>query len=156
MPLRRSFQYSNYYWGSPELTKDRGVGRFGGNCIATTVYVTIINRSLAKAALEKVVAAVVAAGGSTETGLAVLAALPLGSDAVMSVPDVTPSMAAAAGVAFTASLIVAIRTVALVSVAFGGVGMIMCLWCEDIGPKMNDHIEVFLENDVQAAKNQYH
>jgi len=133
-----------------------GVGRFGGNCIATTVYVTVINNSLAKAALKKVVAAVIAAGGSQATGLAVLEALPAGAPAVMAVPGVTTAMAAAAGAAYTASLIVAIRTVALVSIAFGGVGMIACLWCEDIGPKMDKRIEVFLENDVQAAKNQYH
>lgn len=133
------------------------MGRFGGNCIATTVYVTVINKTLAKTALKKVVGAVVAAGGSLATGEAVLAALPSGSQAVMSVPGVTSAMAAAAGAAFTSSLIVAIRTVALVSVAFGGVGMVACLWCEDIGPKMdNKHIEVFLENDVQAAKNHYH
>ncbi|EXJ92463.1 hypothetical protein A1O3_01014 [Capronia epimyces CBS 606.96] len=133
-----------------------GVGRFGGNCIATTVYVTVINKSLAKAALKKVINAVLAAGGTRAMGQAVLAALPAGSKAVMSVPNVTPAIAAAAGAAYTDSLIVAIRTVALVSIAFGGVGMVACLWCEDIGPKMDRHIEVFLENDVQAVKNKNH
>jgi hypothetical protein len=136
--------------------KHRGVGRFGGNCIATTVYVTVIDKTLARTALQRVVAAVVAAGGSTATGEAILAALPSGSQAVMSVPGVTSAIAAAAGAAYTSSLIVAIRTVALVSIAFGGVGMVACLWCEDIAPKMDKRIEVFLENDVQAAKNQYH
>jgi len=133
-----------------------GVGRFGGNCIATTVYVTVINRTLARESLKKVVAAVIAAGGSRQTGLAVLAALPAGSKAVMAVPGITTSIAAAAGAAFTSSLLIAIRTVALVSIAFGGVGIVACLWCEDISSKMDEHIEVFLENDVQAAKNHYH
>ncbi|KAK5331688.1 hypothetical protein LTR93_000693 [Exophiala xenobiotica] len=133
-----------------------GVGRFGGNCIATTVYVTVISRTLARESLKKVVAAVIAAGGSRETGLAVLAALPAGSKAVMSVPGITSAIAAAAGAAFTSSLVIAIRTVALVSIAFGGVGIVACLWCEDISSKMDEHIEVFLENDVQAAKNHYH
>lgn len=136
--------------------KYRGVGRFGGNCIATTVYVTVINRTLARESLKRVVEAVMAAGGSQDTGLAVLAALPAGSQAVMSVPGITAAIAAAAGAAFTSSLIVAIRTVALVSIAFGGVGIVACLWCEDISSKMDDRIEVFLENDVQAAKNHYH
>lgn len=34
--------------------------------------------------------------------------------------------------------------------------MIMCLFLEDIGPKMNNKIEIFLENDVEAHKNKYH
>lgn len=117
---------------------------------------TVINKTLAKTALQRVIAAVVAAGGSTATGEAVLAALPSGTQAVMAVPGITSAIATAAGAAYISSLIVAIRTVALVSVAFGGVGMVACLWCEDIGPKMDEHIEVFLENDVQASKNQYH
>ncbi|KAI1625065.1 fungal trichothecene efflux pump [Exophiala viscosa] len=133
-----------------------GVGRFGGNCIATTVYVTVITRSSTSAALTKVPAAVIAAGGTQAMGLALLAAIPAGTKAIMAVPGVTVAIADAAGAAYIASLIVAIRTVALVSVAFGGVGMIGSLWVEDIGPKMNNHIEVFLENDVQAAKNTYH
>jgi hypothetical protein len=34
--------------------------------------------------------------------------------------------------------------------------MIAACFLEDIGPKMNNQIEVFLENDVQAEKNKYH
>lgn len=40
--------------------------------------------------------------------------------------------------------------------AFGIVAIIACFFLEDIGPKMNNQIEVFLENDVQAEKNKYH
>jgi hypothetical protein len=39
---------------------------------------------------------------------------------------------------------------------FGGLAIIACFFLEDIGPKMNEQIEVFLENDVQAEKNTYH
>lgn len=45
---------------------------------------------------------------------------------------------------------------ALVSLAFAGLGLVMCLLCENIDDKMNDKTEVFLENDVHAEKNQYH
>ena len=31
-----------------------------------------------------------------------------------------------------------------------------CICCQDIGPKMNEKIEIFLENDVNAEKNKYH
>lgn len=40
--------------------------------------------------------------------------------------------------------------------AFGVVGIILALLCEDIGPKMTKKIEVFLENDALAEKNKYH
>ena len=48
------------------------------------------------------------------------------------------------------------RKVAFASLAFGGCAIIASLFLEDIGPKMNNKIEVFLENDVQAEKNVYH
>ena len=31
-----------------------------------------------------------------------------------------------------------------------------CLFCNDIGHKMNNKIEIFLENDVNADKNEFH
>ena len=34
--------------------------------------------------------------------------------------------------------------------------MVACCFLEDIGPKMNAKIEIFLENDVQAEKNKFH
>jgi hypothetical protein len=48
------------------------------------------------------------------------------------------------------------RKVAFASLAFGGVAIIASFFLEDIGPKMNNKIEIFLENDVQADKNKYH
>lgn len=39
---------------------------------------------------------------------------------------------------------------------FGRFGIIACFFLEDIGPKMDRKIEVFLENDVEACKNKYH
>jgi hypothetical protein len=40
--------------------------------------------------------------------------------------------------------------------AFGIVAIIATLFLEDIGPKMNNKIEIYLENDVQAEKNKFH
>ena len=42
------------------------------------------------------------------------------------------------------------------SIGFGGLGIIAALCCEDIGHMMNEKIEIFLENDVNAEKNRYH
>ena len=39
---------------------------------------------------------------------------------------------------------------------FGLIGVILCLFLEDIEPKMNSKIETFLENDVLAEKNKHH
>lgn len=34
--------------------------------------------------------------------------------------------------------------------------VIACIFCQDIEHKMNDKIEVFLENDEHADKNRFH
>lgn len=134
---------------------NRGVARFGGSCIATTVYTTILATTVTRSAIKDIVPAVVGAGGSQAVGEAVLAAL--GSGKVLtSVPGVTTKIAEAAGAAWQQCYISGIRNVAFSSLAFGGLGMVACLWCEDITPKMNNKIEVFLENDIQAEKNKYH
>lgn len=35
-------------------------------------------------------------------------------------------------------------------------GDIACIFCEDIDHKMNNKIEVYLENDVHADRNEFH
>lgn len=85
----------------------------------------------------------------------ILSLLPQGVDALLSVTNNT-SIVEAAVHAYTESIVVGTRTVALASLAFGGVGIIACLFLEDIDHKMNENIEVYLENDTQADKNQYH
>jgi hypothetical protein len=62
----------------------------------------------------------------------------------------------AAGAAVREAYVVGLRTTALSSLSFGIVAIIACCFCNDIGPKMNNKIEVFLENDENAEKNQYH
>lgn len=39
---------------------------------------------------------------------------------------------------------------------FGVLAIIVCLFLEDIRPKMNNRIEVYLENDTEAHKNKFH
>ena len=74
----------------------------------------------------------------------------------MAVAGVTPKIAAAAAAAWQQSWIHGIEITALASLGFGCVGVIACFCCNDIGKKMNNKIEVFLENDKNAAKNQFH
>lgn len=87
---------------------------------------------------------------------AILAALPLGAAALEEVPGITADIAGAAGLAFQESYRLGLRAIALTTVGFGIVLIIAVLCCNDIGHKMNNKIEVFLENDVQAAKNEFH
>lgn len=44
----------------------------------------------------------------------------------------------------------------MVSMAFGIIGLIACACCKDVDSKMNQQIEVYLENDRLAERNTYH
>lgn len=138
-----------------KLTKYRGVSRFSGSLIASTVYVAILNSVENSEITKRVIPAVEAAGASSAMAKQLVAAIPLGTAALNAVTNNT-AILGAIGPAYTECLISSIRTVALSSLAFGGVGIIACLCLEDITLKMNGKIEVYLENDSQAEKNQFH
>jgi hypothetical protein len=133
-----------------------GVARFAGGAIAISVYTTVLTNSQSKSAAQLIPAAATAAGLSPSAVPALLAAMPLGADALAKVPGITSEIIAAASAAFKQTYVVGLRTTALTSLAFGIVGIIACLCCQDISPKMNKKIEVFLENDVNAEKNKFH
>lgn len=103
----------------------------------------------------------------------ILEALPLGGAALEKVPEITTAIAEAAGLAFQESYRLGLRyvhystaseiladflysAIALTTVGFGIVLIVAVICCNDIGHKMNNKIEVFLENDVQATKNEFH
>ena len=121
-----------------------------------TVYTTILTNVQSSSAANLVPAAAIAAGLPTSSASALLAALPLGASAIAQVPGITNEIAAAAGAAFQQSYVVGLRTTALSSLSFGVVAIIACFFTNDIGPKMDNKIEVFLENDENAEKNKYH
>ncbi|KAL5390884.1 hypothetical protein DPSP01_001384 [Paraphaeosphaeria sporulosa] len=133
-----------------------GVARWTGGAMSSSIYLAILSNVQSEQFSRLGTNAIAAAGGSKATAAQLLAALPLGADAISQVSGTTEAMIAAAGAAFTQSYVVALRTVCLTSIAFGVVGTICCCFSNDIGPKMNDKIEVFLENDVQADKNRFH
>ncbi|OAL05350.1 MFS general substrate transporter [Phaeosphaeriaceae sp. SRC1lsM3a] len=133
-----------------------GVARFAGGAVAISVYQTILTNVQSSKAAELVPRAVTAAGLSADAVPAFLAALPLGATALAKVPGITNEIIAAGGAAFQQAYVVGLRTTALSSLSFGIVAIIACCFCNDIGPKMNNKIEVFLENDENADKNKYH
>ena len=134
----------------------RGVASYAGGAISQTVYVTILSNVVSSTAAREVVAAVVRAGGSAQTGMEILESMHLGMEALSRIPDATTAMIEAASVALQSSYGVEIRTVSLSSIAFGVTGMIATCLCEDITPKMTSEIDVFLENDVKAERNKFH
>ncbi|TKA23179.1 hypothetical protein B0A54_17867 [Friedmanniomyces endolithicus] len=133
-----------------------GVARYAGGAVAISVYTSILSNSVSSSAIKLVLPAAEAAGASPETALAILQALPLGATALAAVPGATTAMIASAGAAFQQCYVIGLRTTALSSLSFGVVGIIACMFCNDIGHKMTNKIEIFLENDVNAEKNKFH
>ncbi|KAL4896041.1 MFS general substrate transporter [Aspergillus ambiguus] len=133
-----------------------GVARFAGGSIATSIYTTILTNVQGSAAVRLVPPAAVAAGLPKSSVEALMAALPVGASALEKVPRITNDIIVAASAAFQQSYVIGLRTTCLSSLSFGVVGIIACLFCQDIGRKMNDKIEVFLENDEHADKNKFH
>jgi hypothetical protein len=79
-----------------------------------------------------------AAGATSDTATALLAAFPLGSAAIAKVPGINDKILAAAGTAFQWSYAHGLKITALASLSFGFFGLIMCFLCENIDPKVRE------------------
>lgn len=132
------------------------MARWTGGALSSSIYLAILSNVQSNKAASLVPHAAEAAGASPSTAQALLAAIPLGTTAIEKVPGITTAIVEAAGGAYIQSYVLALRTVCLVSIAFGVIGTICCALSNDIGPKMTNKIEVFLENDIQAEKNRFH
>ncbi|KAI5361423.1 Putative major facilitator transporter Str1/Tri12 [Septoria linicola] len=129
-----------------------GTFRYAAGAVGTTVYTTVFNNELSSSTLEKVSKAVLEAGLPQEEVQGLLA--------VVSTPDLatmfSADVVAAASAALDEAYCHAIFVVAMVSMAFGIVGLIACACCKDVDHRMNNQIEVYLENDRLADRNKYH
>jgi hypothetical protein len=119
-------------------------------------YLILVTNTQSSWAGRLLPAAATGAGLPASSLPALVEALPLGAAALEKVPGITAKIIAAAGAAVTQSYVHALRTTALSSLAFGIIAIIACICCNDIGKKMNNKIEVFLENDEFAEMNTYH
>ena len=133
-----------------------GVARYAGGSLAQAIYTSVLANTQGARAAATVPQAAIRAGASLATAEGVLAAFPLGSTALAEVPGVNPEILAAAGEAFQWSYAHGLKITALASLSFGGLGLILCFMCENIDAKMNDKTNIFLENDVNAEKNEFH
>ncbi|KAF1846276.1 MFS general substrate transporter [Cucurbitaria berberidis CBS 394.84] len=133
-----------------------GMARYAGGSLAQAIYTTILTNAQSTRAAATVPAAAIAEGMSSENAQALFAAVPLGAAAIAEVPGTSMEAISAASLAYQWSYAHALKIVALSSLSFGIVGLLCAFWCEDLTPKMTDKVEVFLENDVYADKNEFH
>ena len=129
-----------------------GVARFAAGTIAAAVYTTILTNTVTKWTLRYAPAAVEAAGlaASKVPGLLKDASSPTFAK------DYPPAVVAAYGGAVQHAYEKGVQMVAYASLAFGIVGIIASACCKDVDSKMNNKIEVYLENDIHADRNEYH
>ena len=130
-----------------------GVFRFAAGSIGTAVYTTILTKTITKDTAQFVPPAVIAAG-LPQSDVASL--LPLVGTKNINMHCYSQAVLVAAQGAYEHAQQQGIRMVALTSIAFGMIGFIATLCCKDVDAKMNNHTEMFLENDIHADLNEFH
>lgn len=117
-----------------------GVARWTGGALSSSIYLAILSNVQISQAKKLIPAAAMAAGANQTTADMLITAIGAGTAA--DVPGATTAIIEAAGAAFKQTYVVGLRTVCLVSIAFGVVGTICCALSNDIGPKMNNKSEL--------------
>jgi hypothetical protein len=92
--------------------------------VAISVYTAILTNVQSNQALKLIPPAAIGAGLPESSVEALIAAMPLGSAAIMQVPGITTDVIAAASEAFKQSYVVGLRTTCLSSLSFGVIGII--------------------------------
>lgn len=130
-----------------------GCVRFAGGTVAQAVYLTVFSNDLTKKTPEYVMAAATKAGvpASQLTDLLKLLATP-----TVLASEFGATVAAAVGLAQQEAIAHGIKLIAYTSLGFGCVGIVACLCCRNIDSRMDNTIEVFLENDEFADRNKFH
>ncbi len=148
-------------WGIPARDIGIGTGLAGsgrnlGGSFAQAIYTTILVNTQTSRMRSTLPKAAMEAGLSAAHAQELLTVWAKGLEARMAVPGVNAKILEAADLAYRWSYCHGLRIVGLVSLAFGITAFFLCLVCADPEPKMTEKIDVFLENDTQAAKNEFH
>lgn len=114
-----------------------GVARYAGGSLAQAIYTSVLTNTQTARAASAVPEAAISAGASTDTARALLVALAQGTHAVESVQRANASIISAASTAYKWSYAHGLKITALSSLAFGGLGLIMCLLLENIDAKVS-------------------
>ncbi|KAL2014360.1 hypothetical protein VTN00DRAFT_1885 [Thermoascus crustaceus] len=131
-----------------------GCVRYAAGAIATAIYTTVFNNTLADWTTKLVPQAAIAAGLSESKVPKLLSAMQTSAATLTQV--FSPDVVAAATAAMDQAYCKAIFVVAMVSMAFGIFGIIACACCKDVDHKMTNKIEVYLENTALAKRNKFH
>ncbi|KAL4796245.1 MFS general substrate transporter [Aspergillus venezuelensis] len=132
-----------------------GCIRFAAGAVATSIYQTVYNNSTTKYIGEYVPRAAIAAGLDSSKVQDLVSIVTGGASALQEAGYSQAVITAATG-ALADAYCKAIFVVAMVSMAFGIVGLIACLCCKDVDSKMTNKIEVYLENTDLSDRNKYH
>ncbi|KAL4938766.1 hypothetical protein BDV06DRAFT_231538 [Aspergillus oleicola] len=143
-----------------------GCIRFAAGAVATSIYQTVYNNSTTKYIGEYIPRAVIAAG-LDESQVSDLVSIVTGGASALEEAGYTQAVITAATSALADAYCKAIlmhqltlcsrySVVAMVSMAFGIVGLGACLCCKDVDSKMTNKIEVYLENTDLSDRNKYH
>ena len=130
-----------------------GCVRFAGGSIAQAIYLTVFQNDLAKKTPVYVTEAALQAGVPNDKITQLLTDL---ADPKALAIDFPADVVAAVGYAQQLAVAHGIKLIAFTSLGFGIVGIVACLCCKNVDEKMNETIEVFLENDEFADRNKYH
>ncbi|CAM1506054.1 Fc.00g056950.m01.CDS01 [Cosmosporella sp. VM-42] len=133
-----------------------GTARYAGGAVASACYSSAIANGIAKRGAQLIPKAALDAGLPQSSLSQVVAAAGAGAQALSKIPGVNQGVIDAVTNAYKLSAAYGLRNAAFASMAFGLVGVGLCLALEDIEPKMTPKIEIFLENDALAEKNKYH
>lgn len=133
-----------------------GASRNVAGSLSTAIYTTILTNTQSHRAAQTLPQAAVKAGLSAANAEQLLKVWALGPVAREAVPGVDASILEAADLAWKWSYSHGLRIIGLASLGFGLTAWLLLLACVDPEPKMTGKIEVFLENDVQAEKNEFH
>jgi len=129
-----------------------GVARFGGGAISQAIYVAIFTSTVTKWTGNLLPAAAEAAGLPASKVPELLSLF--GTAKFATTYDA--AVVAAVGAAYKEVIRKGVYIVALVSLPFGIIGIIASLCCKDIDSRMDNKIEVFLENTEQGVLNKNH
>lgn len=121
--------------------------------VGAAVYTTVLTNTVTKYTMRYVPPAVEAAGLSPSKVKALLGVVGTPALATSGYP---PAIVAAAGAAVQQAYQKGVQNVAFTSLAFGIIGIIACALCKDVDSKMDNRIEVYLENTDFADRNKYH
>lgn len=132
-----------------------GTARYAGGAVASACFATAISNGIKNKGAELIPQAALE-HGVPQLAIPDIIAAASSRTELSKIDGVSDSAISAIRLAYKYAASFGIRNAALASLAFGVVGIGLSLFVEDIGPKMTEKIETFLENDELAEKNKFH